>query len=71
MTERRKQQLRLEGINIEKILEMTENIIREMQMHKVTVKESKLIINELSCVIANIEKRSSDRPLSEIVTLDY
>ncbi|WFR55392.1 hypothetical protein QA584_17475 [Anaerocolumna sp. AGMB13025] len=71
MTERRKQQLRLEGINIEKILEMTENIIREMQMHKVTVKESKLIINELSCVIANIEKRSSDTPLSEIVTLDY
>ena len=71
LTERRKQQLRLDGINTERIEKITDNIIEEMRKCEVTIQESKVIVCKLNCIIKNIEKRSSDTPLNKILNRDF
>lgn len=61
--ERRKQQLKQEGIDVDKI----ERFANKVMENTFTVKEAELVVSNLSCAIKELKKHRTDTILNTII----
>lgn len=58
MLERRKTQLRMDGVDPEKIQKIAQSMLKDLQEKELSIQESHIVINEVGCALTELEKRS-------------
>lgn len=69
MIERRKQQIKLEGKDAERLESCAKNIIESMCEAGLDLSEANIVLNEAGCILQKIEKYSPNTPLRTIRNL--
>lgn len=70
MTERRMQELKKRGIEVEKIEERAMQIITDLSNEGYSIEESKVLMSTLDHILYKAEKRSPETKLSDAVHVD-
>lgn len=66
MLERRKKQLRMDGVDPEKIQGIAQSVIENLREKKLSIQESQIVINEVGCALTELEKRSPETLLNTL-----